>query len=49
MIRVVDGIVYFYGNEAGVIKEGKALVNSKYQCGELYDKLRDAGYTVEWV
>lgn len=49
MIRVVDGIVYFYGNEAGVIKDGKALVNSKFQCGELYDKLRDAGYTVEWV
>lgn len=49
-IFIKKDCIIFYGNTAGYIDDGKAVVDPMFQCGELNDFLKEKqGLSVEWV
>lgn len=47
-IKLEQDTVMFYGNQAGYIENGKAIVDPVFESGELKDFLTAQGLEIEW-
>lgn len=46
---IKDNIIWFYGSKVGKIENDTAYVDSRFDCGEMRDKLREKGFKIAWV